>query len=134
MSWRARALLLVLAARHIAVGALCLATAELFTSTSFTMIRRLLPLEVWGAITLVIGFQAIGAAWTGGERWARWVLVASSAITAAWTAGFVSAAFAGLLDAPSIPVTWAALVAKDLILSATPLRTPLEDVVRRLEE
>lgn len=131
MSWRARAFLSIMAARHLAVGLLCIFSADLFTSPSFDSLRRLLPLEVWGALLVVTGLQAVGAALSGGELWARLVLAGSSALTAAWCAAFVAAAATGHLDAPSLPITWAALTLKDLVVSAMPLRTPLEDVVRR---
>lgn len=131
MSWRARAFLTIMAARHLAVGILCIYTADLFTSPSFETLRRVLPLEVWGALLVVTGLQAVGAAATGGELWARLVLIGSAALTAAWCAAFVAVAVTGDLDAPSLPITWAALTLKDLVVSAMPLRTPLEDVVRK---
>lgn len=131
MSWRARAFLAILAGRHLLIGALCLAAPHLFRSTSFASLRQVMPLQVWGALLLVTGVQALGAAWTGGEWWARLVLVGSAGLTGAWAAGFVAAALAGQLDAPSLPITWASLTAKDLVISAMPLRTPLEDVLLR---
>lgn len=131
MSWRARAFLSIMAARHLAVGLLCIFSAELFTSPSFETLRKVLPLPVWGALLVVTGLQAVGAAATGGELWARLVLVGSAALTAAWCAAFIASAITGDLDAPSLPITWASLTLKDLVVSAMPLRTPLEDVVRR---
>jgi hypothetical protein len=131
MSWRARGFLVILALRHLVVGGLCLLGPHLFRSTSFTSLRQIAPLRVWGAVLIVTGAQGIGAAVTGGEWWARAVLVASAALTGAWAAGFIAAAITGDLDAPSLPVTWVALVFKDLIIAATPLRTPLEDAIRR---
>jgi hypothetical protein len=131
VSWRARAFLGILAFRHLGVGVLCLFAPHWFTSSSYDVIRRLLPLQVWGVLLVLVGLQAIGALSVRGETWARVVLIASASLTAAWAAGFIAAAFSRHLDAPPLPITWAALTGKDLIVSALPLRTPLEDVARR---
>lgn len=131
MTWRARAFLAVLAFRHLSIGALALLATPWFDSPAYRIIDRVLPLELWGALMLVTGAAAAGAAYTGSETWARGVLITSAAITGAWSAGFACAAWLGYLDAPPLPLTWAALTAKDLIVSAMPLRTPLEDAMRR---
>lgn len=131
MSWRARAFLSVLAGRHIAVGVLCALAPQWFTSSSFVVLRSLLPIRAWGVVLIVTGAAAVVAAATCSEPWARGSLVVSAGVTAAWCAAFTAAGFRGMLDAPQLPITWAALVSKDLILSAMPLRTPLEDAARR---
>lgn len=131
MSWRARAFLLVLASRHVLVGFFLLAAPERFTSSSFTVIRDVLPLPAWGMLLVLTGSQAVGATVAASEKWARLVLIASAGLTAAWCAGFTATGFQGTLDAPQLPIVWAALTSKDLILSAMPLRTPLEDMARR---
>lgn len=131
MSWRARAYLLTLTLRHFGVGIVCLAASDRFTSSSYDSIRRIAPLEVWGVLLVAVGVHAALAVVFDNEMWARWVMVASAAITAGWACGFTLAWGQGSLDAPPLPITWTAFTLKDLIVSGMSLRVPFEEVARR---
>ena len=128
---RARCFMLTLAFRHLVVGGICISIPHEFTATSYDVIQKIAPLWAWGLLMILVGTAGVGAAWVGRETPARTVLVMSAGITAGWMAGFVGAGLIGQLDAPPLPVVWAALTAKDLIASAIPLRTPLEDAAKR---
>lgn len=125
---RARAYLAVLSARHLGVGIYALARPETFTGTSFDSVRAVVPLRLWGVAFVVVGFHAALICAIGREMHARAVITASSALTGAWTAGFVLAAFQGQLDAPSVPIVWWALTAKDLVVAGMQLRLPIVEM------
>lgn len=131
MTWRARAYLLVLTLRHFGVGLIALVAEEKFTSSSYDSIRAILPLEVWGALLTAVGIHAALAVVFDNETWARWVMVASAAMTGCWAAGFLLAGLRGQLDAPPLPITWAAFTLKDLIVSGMSLSLPFEEAARR---
>lgn len=130
LTWQARVYLLIVTLRHFGGGLLCLAAADRFTSPSYSTIRQILPLQVWGVLLMAIGFHAACSVAFDRELWARAVLVASACVTGAWAAGYAITAVQGHLDAPMSPLVWAALMLKDVDVSAMRLRMPLEEVAR----
>lgn len=130
---RPRAYLAIMAARHICVGAYALLAPDSFHGRNYGPVRDLLPLQMWGAVFLIVGLHGVIIVFFGRELHARAVLVASATITAAWAAGQIIAGVAGDLPAPSGPIVWSALVLKDLVVAGMQLRLPVVELPDRLE-
>lgn len=130
MTWRARAYLMILASRHIGVGAFCLWGTAQFRSDAYHVIIDVMPLQAWGVLLLAIGINALLAIIYENEWWARLTLTASIAATVAWGAGFLAAGIQGRLASPIGPIIWFVLALKDLVVAAMPLRSPFEDLTQ----
>lgn len=137
MTPRARGYLLIVGSRHAFGAALCLVGGAIFASPGFDQIRAVLPIWAWGAGFVVVATVSIGAAAIGSRTLARAGLTLSAVASVVWGIGFLFAAGvaakrgeppAGLLGG-----TWCLhMAAKDLIVSANPMRTPFEDLARRV--
>jgi len=134
MTWRARAYLVIAAARHILVGAACIVLVADFDGDSFQVIRAVLPVWVWGVAFLVGGAHLTYAAIRGSEGHARVALSLSAISTSVWAAGFLLAYQEGGAVSPIGVIFATALTAKDLVICRQPMRSPFEPIVREYDE
>ena len=133
LSGWARAYLALVGLRHALVGGTLFLYPSSYTGASFEVIRSILPLRVWGVLFLLVGVHALGVVVNRHELWARVVIVFSVAITAAWAASFVYAAFVHQLSAPTGPIIWTVLMAKDMVVATRPLRpSPFQPIIEEL--
>lgn len=132
MSVRAQLYLAVTAVFHLSLALFCLLDGVVLASPSYYAIQLVAPFWAWGLVMLVVGIVCSVAAVTRHETTARVGLLLAVLVTASWAAGFVASAAIGTLAGPTGPLVWAALLAKDLLQCRSPLRVPMESVVRRL--
>lgn len=131
MTGRARRYLLIAAVRHLLIAVSTWVAADQFTSSSFDVIRAILPLWAWGVVFAGAGLTCAAAAVTGREILARVGLILSASSSALWAGGFLASYFAGELTSPTGVVIWWAVTVKDLIVCEQPLRSPFEALIRQ---
>lgn len=137
MSPRARGYLLIAGSRHALTAALCLVGGSIFASAGFDQIRAVLPIWAWGWGFVTVATASAAAAGLGNRPLARAGLTLSAVASVVWGIGFLFAAGvsakhgeppAGLLGG-----SWCLhMAAKDLVVSANPMRTPMEDLAQRV--
>ena len=139
MTRRARAYLLVAAARHLIVGGYCVFKPESFAPAAYRGITDALmglPTEtaiiVWGWLFLVTGTMCLFAAIRGTEAPARVGLLMSVVTTACWGGGFLAAILTGVSTGPTGAVVWLAIALKDSTMLRQPLRNPFEGLTQRV--
>lgn len=130
MTARAKAYLLIAGFRHALMGVWCISFPGAFVSTSFSGIKHVMPLWLWGATYLCTATVCVVAVATRKEPVARWALIMSATITGLWTGGFLAAYFAGQLTGPVGIIAFLCLTLKDLVQCRAPLSTPFEPIVR----
>lgn len=137
MKWRARAYLLVGAARHVALAASAVWLSQALDDDTDLVVVRILPLSIWGVVLAFGALHLAYAALVGSGDHARTALVVSAGMTTAWAVGSgfsainaTSTAWSGALFVISILLM--ALALKDLIQCADPLRAPFDPVIRRV--
>jgi hypothetical protein len=132
MTPRARAYLIIAGLRHVGIGVCAVAVASSFSSSSLRPLLEVMNLPTWGFFLIIVGLSCLSAALMESEPIARAALVLSAAASATWTAGFLSAALNHELPNPALPIVFAALAAKDLVVCAQPLRSPFERLAQSL--
>jgi hypothetical protein len=137
MSKRARIYLLIAATRHVSLGIAALVSPDLFSGPAYSGIRDAMPgrpssdIMRWGILFLCTGLLCTWAGIRGQDGLARWALLASVCTTALLAGGFIAVSLHGV-NAPTGLVGYLALLGKDLVQIRQPMRTPFEDVVRRV--
>ena len=141
MTHRARAYLVIVGARCLALAVCCLAMPGSFRSPSYEVIKQVIPspsaqaaLAIWGVVFGVGAILAVVAAVAGNEDVARWALVVSALTSSLWVGGFFAAMFTGTLTGPTGPIVWGAVVLKDLTMLRQPLRNPFEPLIRKVAD
>lgn len=132
MTSRARAYLAIATARHLLTAVACWALVGMFKSTSFTQIRSMAPFWAWGIIFCIAGCVCGAAALLGKADLARFGLIVSVVVTAAWAGGFIAAAVHGQLAGPVGIIAFVALAGKDIVQCEQPMRSPFEPLVRQV--
>jgi hypothetical protein len=134
MSQRARGYLIVAAAHFTVIGTSILVWPEMYNGAAFIPMVQATGLLVWGIGYSLVGLLCIAAAITRWPTFARAGLIGAFAVLIASAAaigfGCVKAWFDGnpaTTASPIIPISFAALAFKDLLLVEQPLRTPAED-------
>jgi hypothetical protein len=133
MSTRARGYLTVATIHFGLIGISIVGWPQLYSSSAFLPIVEFTHLFVWGLAYLVTSALCFLAAFT------RWPTFARAGLICAFIVLFVSS-FAvawGVVSSwvdtdpasasPVVPLSFAALAAKDLLMVGRPLRTPMED-------
>lgn len=139
MTTRARFYLTIAAARHLAVGLLCLLLPhDFYLVSSYDQLAKVLApapftkgIEAWGLLFVFAAAVLLWAVIRQDEKSARTALIISVVLTMMWAGGFVAALVQGQLQGPLGPIPWLALAAKDLVVCAQPLRAPFEPLVQR---
>lgn len=132
MTLRARAYLMVGSLRHLALGVVGLALPETFDGRAFKVILDIFDLWFWAVLFIVGGVHLSYAAVRGSVEHARVALVISACLTSAWAGGFFFASKNVGVGLPLVcGLVFAALVLKDLVQCAQPLRSPFEPFVRK---
>jgi len=123
---RAIGLLTVAFLRHTATAFFCvLYPGDLAESPSFRIIRQVLPLRWWALVFALVSMVLLVGIAFGREMICRVGLAFSAALTGCWLTAFVATIYVyGVPPSPMLPVAWAALLAKDLIISSGPLIRP----------
>lgn len=139
MSKRAKAYLLVAAARHISIGLICILMPTSFHSPSYRGVIDALSgvplatsIELWGVLFVVTGLACLFAAIVGRETPARVGLLFSVVTTACWAGGFVASIFLGSGIGHTGAIIWLAVALKDATMLRQPLRNPFEPLVQKL--
>ena len=139
MTHRARAYLLIAAARHAIVGLYCVLQPLSFTSTSyqgisdaFSWLSTTDAMVLWGYLFLLTALACIFAAWKGTEGPARIGLLLSVVTTACWGGGFLAAIMTGASMGPTGAVVWLAIALKDSTMLRQPLCNPFEQLTQKV--
>lgn len=135
MTRRARAYLIITAARHLSIGAFTIAAQGQFTAAAFIPIVGYLPLVVWGIAFLIAAVVCLMGAWLRSAAWARAGLLLSAVTTALiatglWI-GIITIWRNGGQATPISVILLTALVCKDLAVCTQPLRSPFESILYR---
>lgn len=133
MTARARFLVVIVAARNLALGASLLLLPERFTSNSYAVISSL-PWAVWGVGMLVVGVVCVAAAITMDELTARVGVGLSATVSLVWAVGFALATLPGDHPpaSPAGVIVWASLTAKDFLIVSYPMASPFEPIINRI--
>ncbi|WP_435744882.1 hypothetical protein [Nocardioides sp. SYSU DS0663] len=134
MTWRARGYLGIAGARHLAVGVYVLACPADFTADAYQVITAMLPMWLWGLLSLIGGGHLLYAASRGAENHARVALVMSAMSSSFWAVGFFMGFFVGGVVTLIGAIIFTALTLKDLVVCAQPMRSPFERFVREYAE
>lgn len=138
MTTRARVFMAVVAGRNIAIGVSLLLAQKQYgpPNVAFTIVRSAMPIPAWGILMVVIGATAAISAAAMSRRWATWAIALSATISGTWATCLLMAFLAALHVhggmSPMLPVLWAALTAKDLVIAWQPMRSPFEPLIQRL--
>jgi hypothetical protein len=132
MTTRARLYLFATAAANLLLAYFLIVRPGDFTSSSFDSIKLVASLPVWGLGLFVVGLAcALGGA-TRREGVARLGAALAALAAGSWSFGFVGAWVIGSLQGPSGPVAWTLVTIFHLLQCRSPLRMPLEPILRRL--
>lgn len=132
MTFWARVYLTIAAARQLGLGFYCLTRPELFIAGSFRTIEGIMPFRAWGAVFVATGLVLTYGVWSRKEGWARGGLLMSVGTTALWAGGFLAAYTLDSGGGPSGWIAWGSLALKDIVMCASPIRTPFEPIKRRV--
>lgn len=138
MTTRARVFLLVVAGRNTAIGISLLLAGRQYgaPNVSFELVRSAMPIPVWGILMVAIGSVAGYSAAAASRGWATWAIALSATISGTWATclgiQFIQTMHIPGGMAPMLPVLWAALTAKDLVIAWQPMRSPFEPWIQRL--
>jgi len=131
VSWRIRALLCVVAFRHIGTAYALHADEILSTSPTFRTLFVVLPSGSWQIVLGALGIACIGGVLWPREVGIRALVIASVGVSAVWATSFIAA---GIIDqaAAALPaVVFTSLALKDLIVAGMSYSNPLEAIVTR---
>ena len=122
MTGRVRAYMIVDALRHLAFGVALLLAPAAFNPLAYGVLWEVAPHWVWVS-SLIVGATHLGyAAITGNEIQARLALIMSATVSIMWAASF--ALIAASTPTLSLPILFAAVAVKDLIICSGPLHAP----------
>lgn len=132
MTPRARAYLAITAIQNGLLAYCCIAIPGTFRSSSFMPIISVAPLWVWGLMFCGSSAFSIAAAIAQRATLARIAMSWSAVAMGLVATGLVIAMINGMLTAPTGPIVWTALAAKDFVVCAQPMRSPFEALAQRL--
>ena len=136
MTRRAVAYLCIGAARHTLIGIFAIGYADQFANAAFIPIIEYAPLWVWGAFMLVAAaLMLVAAIWR--SAWiARLGLVVSATLTLAIGSGIALGVIevwsTGGRATPISAILLLSLALKDYAVCTQPMRSPFEQVLRRI--
>ena len=123
MTGRVRAYMIVDGLRHLAFGAALLLAPAAFNPLAYGFLWDVAPRWVWIS-SLLVGTVHLGyAALTGNELHARMALVMSASVSVMWAVSFALIT-ATATPSLSLPILFAAVAVKDLIICSGPLHEP----------
>jgi hypothetical protein len=131
MSNRARAYLIVATIHFLLIGISILGWPEMYAGAAFMPLAVYTHLIPWGIAYTLTGAMCGLAAVTKWPTFARaglvmaFVVLMVTAFAVGW--GVVLSWMSGVMVSPLIPIGFAALGIKDLLIVGQPLRTPFED-------
>ncbi|MEW1959761.1 hypothetical protein [Kineococcus sp. NPDC059986] len=132
MTTRAQLYLIATGAANLTLAVFLFFRPGDFTSTSYDSIKLVASLPVWGVGLALVGLVCLAGAILKREGLARLGAALAALAAGSWAFGFVAAAFIGSLMGPSGPVSWTLLTIFHLLQCRSPLRLPLEPILRRL--
>jgi hypothetical protein len=134
MSTRARGYLVVASLHFGLIGASILIDPDMYGAAAFVPMMQHTGVTVWGIAYSITGIVCAAAVLTRWPSFARiglifaCIVLISSAALVGW--GVIETWFDGnpaTTASPIIPISFAALAIKDLLMIEQPLRTPAED-------
>lgn len=128
MSNRAKTYMLILALRCLLFAMVPFIGPFIFPQLLAEHAFLVLVDDYLAAAIGVVGVAAIAAVVFGSAPVARYTLLASSVVSAAWLVSLLAVVFSGGAILVGYPIVVAALIFKDLVMSANPLVSPFEDL------
>ena len=135
MTRRARVYLMISATRHLVMGVFTIAAAGEFTNPTFVPVLAYLPVTGWGVLMLATAAVCGVAAVLRSATWARTALTVSATLSLTLGAGIFLGVLAVRISggmAPIAAICLLSLAAKDYVVCAQPMRSPFEQVMRRM--